>query len=111
MNKMAAGNGSGQKIFTLPQLATQASERQPLQPSYFPVHSLTVQADATNVGSVAIGDETVTVASGILVGPGDSAVITAEDDGRWNDFDLSEVFIISNTSGNIVRLSGFLRRP
>jgi hypothetical protein len=104
-------SGAGQRVFTGSLVTTVSGTAVPLSSSALAVKSIVIQANANNVGSIAIGDSTVDLTTGMLLGPGDSMTLSAEADSRYNDFDLSEVFAYSGSSGNIIRVMGFRRRP
>lgn len=103
-------SGAGQKIFQLGPVVTVANTRVPVSTGPLAVRSVILQAAPTNVGVCVVGDETVTSENGMLLGPGDSMTLAAENDSRYNDFDLSDVFILSTSSDNKVKVMGFKRR-
>lgn len=76
------------------------------------VTSVSVQAEATNVGKVYLGDSSVTTSNGVFVEAGDSIEITADIGGKHSDeFALDQVYVTSGTSGNAVRIIAFVREP
>lgn len=101
---------AGQQVFTGALVSTSSGTAVPLLSVPLAVRSIVIQADPSNVGSVAIGDSGVTLTTGMLLGPGDSMTLAAENDSRYNDFNLAEVYAYSGTTGNKLRLMGFKRR-
>lgn len=84
----------------------------PLFPSDLRVVSLTVVADAANVGNVYIGDQSVSASNGTPLGPQDSALIETPVRPSGNEeFLVNEVYVTSSTSGNKVRVVAWKRRP
>jgi hypothetical protein len=74
--------------------------------------SLTLQASNSNVGSVYVGDSSVTTANGAEIAPGDTCQIAADSGGRLatEEFFAEECYVVSGTGGNTVKLIGFARR-
>lgn len=103
-------SGAGQRLFQLTPVSSTGGAAVPLMATPLAVRSIVIQAAANNVGSVAIGDSTVDLTNGMLLGPGDSMTLAAENDSRYNDFDLSEVYLYSGSTGNVVKVMGFRRR-
>jgi hypothetical protein len=103
-------SGAGQRLFQLTPVSSTGGTAVPLTTTQHAVRSVVIQAATSNVGSVAIGDASVNLTNGMLLGPGDSMTLAAENDSRYNDFDLSEVYMYSGSTGNIVKVMGFRRR-
>ena len=75
------------------------------------VSSVTIQSQNDNVGSVYVGDSTVTISTGLIIDEGDATIITADMIGSSSEeFYLDEIFVISATAGNTVRVAAFRRR-
>jgi hypothetical protein len=76
------------------------------------VTSLTIQSDKNNTASIFVGDASVDVNSGMEIVPGETAEITADNVGRGGseEFLISEVYIVTATTGQIVRAAAFTRR-
>jgi hypothetical protein len=66
-----------------------------------------VQANYSNVGRGSIGSSTVTTSTGTEIPAGDAANITPPEGpaGAAAEFDLSEIWIVSGTSGDTYRIS------
>lgn len=103
-------SGAGQRLFQLTPISSVGGAAVPLTATPLAVRSVVLQASTTNVGSVAIGDSSVDLSNGMLLGPGDSMTLAAESDPKYGEFDLSEVFIFSGSTGNVVKVMGFRRR-
>lgn len=100
------------KLVTFP-LLTLTSSGVPYQASgqRLALTSLTLQAGATNTGDVYVGGEGVSTSTGMAIAPGDTCEITADLGGRFSEeFYADEVFIVTNTGGNTVRICGFTRK-
>lgn len=75
------------------------------------VTSLTIQSDNGNTGSVFVGDSSVTTGTGLIVDEGDVAVLTADNVGVGSEeFFLDEIYVVSGTGSNTVRLAAYQRR-
>ena len=76
----------------------------PLSATSLPVSSIIIQAEYTNIGRVSIGDSAVTTSTGIEIGPGDTFTLNIESLAKVGEFDLADVYVVSNTAGDKVRL-------
>lgn len=75
------------------------------------VTSLTIQSDLSNTATVAVGGPSVTITSGLQIGPGDSVMLTADKVGSSSEeFKLSDIYMVSGSSGQTLRFGAF-RRP
>ena len=94
-----------------PVICTLSNTPYPLSASQVPVTSLTIMADGTNIGSVYIGDDAVSVANGMEVPPKDICEATPELLNTYvKEFFANEVYVVSATAGNSVRVAGWVRR-
>lgn len=101
------------KVATLPVITvSSANTAVALHSTTLYATSITIQAEYTNVGNVAIGDSNVTALNGLELPPGDAAEITADNTKVGSEeFDVSQIFVNSSTSGNKVRIAVFKRVP
>lgn len=99
------------KIATLPVVTVVSSGTAvPVHPSLLYVTSITIQADYTNVGNIYVGDSTVTTLNGLEIPPGDAAEITADNSKAGSEeFDISQIYINSSTTGNKAKIAVFRR--
>jgi len=100
------------KINTLTSVTcTEANTAYPLSESRRAAASITIQADYNNAGTVCIGDSTVIPDTGLQIKPGESAVIEFTMSANFtDDFDLSDIYVTSATSGDSVRVTTITRR-
>jgi hypothetical protein len=100
------------KIATFPAVTLTSGQATACYGSALALHTLTIQAEDNNTGNIYVGDETVSTTSGVIVPPGGSVDITASvlNQGRSEEFLISEVYCTTGTTGNKVRLIGFRRR-
>lgn len=76
------------------------------------VTSVTIEAAFTNVSKINVGDSTVTSSNGIEVTPGDTCAIEAPDGARnMAEMLLSDIWVVSATAGDSVRVAAFKRKP
>lgn len=74
------------------------------------VTSVIIQAEYNNVGRISIGDSTVTTSTGIEIGPGDTFSLTVESIKDIGELLLNDIYVISNTAGDAVRLMIYRRK-
>lgn len=82
----------------------------PLSTTSIPVTSVIIQAEYTNVGRISIGDAAVTSNTGMEIGPGDTFTISMESIYKTGEFDLADIYVVSSTSGDSVRVMTFRRK-
>lgn len=83
----------------------------PLSSSSMMVYSATVQSLRTNTGYQYIGDSTVTSSNGQEFGPSDVAEVEGPPSAKGQEqFDLSQVYVNSSTSGAEFRITAWIRR-
>lgn len=87
----------------LVQIAT-GSVAVPLKLTSLPATSIIIQAEYTNIGRISIGDSAVTTSTGIEIGPGDTFTLSIESVSKVGEFDLADVYVVSNTAGDSVRV-------
>jgi hypothetical protein len=101
------------KIYTLPSVTTAVDNTaQSLSVATIITATLAIQAEITNTESVFIGGPAVSVTDGIELEPGDVMEIEGPSTrGIAEEFDVSEVYILTTTAGQKVRLTAFARKP
>jgi hypothetical protein len=96
------------KIFTLDEITIADSNiAQRLSASTIYVASVTIQADYNNGGRISVGGENVDNTNGIQIEKGESAVIEfpANHAGFTDEFDLKEIWVVSTSTNDKVRVS------
>jgi hypothetical protein len=81
----------------------------PLASSSIPVASIVIQAEYTNVGRISIGNSSVSSNTGIEIGPGDTFTLSVETLHKVGEFDLKDIYVVSGTAGDKVRILAFRR--
>lgn len=101
------------KLKTFPVVTcTVSGDPYPAFPTTYFVDSLTIYAEVTNTGNVYVGDSSVSSATGIPIAPGDTAEIDLDMGSKaGEEISLDDVFVVSSTSGNKVRLTALVRKP
>lgn len=95
------------KVKSLKVTVATAGTRVPLSATRLLAASFAIQADSANAGDVFIGDVSVTAANGFLV---TSLGLNGDDvRGISQDFDLSKIYIDSDTDADAVRVLYALR--
>lgn len=100
------------RLETLP-VITMSSSNVPVQLSSTAtrVTSVTIQADRTNSASIYLGDSSVTTSTGMEIVPGETAEVTADNVRAGSEeFLLSDLYLVSGTSGMIARAAVFRRK-
>lgn len=97
---------------TLPPVTVQvAGQRKKLSETSILVYGATIQSLAANTGTQYIGDETVTSNNGHPFGPDDTVEVDPPPSSKGQEqFDLSEVYVDSSTSGAQFRISAWIRK-
>lgn len=100
------------KLSTLPPVTlASAGTATPVSTTSLRVTSLTIQSDKSNTASMYLGSDSVTVASGLEIVPGETAEVTADNVRAGSEeFDVSEIYLITGTSGQMFRAGVFIRR-
>jgi hypothetical protein len=101
---------AGLKFANLPPLTLTANTPQVVQGQSLSVYSAIIVAEATNVGNIFVGDSGVTPSTGVPIEPGNTLTLAVEGAGRFTEFDLTDLFVTTNTTGNIARISVFKRK-
>lgn len=74
------------------------------------VTSVIIQAEYTNVGRISIGSANVTSSTGIEIGPGDTFSLTVESIKDIGELLLNDIYVVSNTAGDKVRVMIYRRK-
>lgn len=85
-----------------------AGSRKAVVDSSILVYAATIQSMRTNTGHQYIGDNTVTAANGQEFQPGDVAEAEPPSE-RREQFDLSKVYVVSDTASSEFRISAWIR--
>jgi len=79
-----------------------------LSDTSLPLSSLSIQAAPSNTGTIYIGDSSVTTSSGFgCLAAKDSTEISVESLFKTGEFDLKDIYVISATTGDKVRIAYF----
>jgi hypothetical protein len=98
------------KLKTLPAVTVATSgTRQPIYGSPIYAYSVLIQSLPSNEGVQYIGDSTVTVGTGIEIAPGDATEMEAPERSRTDQFDLSMIYVDSDTNGAEFRIIAWIR--
>ena len=73
--------------------------------------SILIQSDRLNTGSIYVGDSDVNSTNGMELTPGESIPITADMvNGNTDELFPADIFIDTDTGGNVVRAKALRRR-
>lgn len=100
---------AGLKLAQLEQLVLAANTATAVTGSTMPSYSLIITAEASNSGSLYVGDSNVTTTNGIPIEPGNTLTLATPERDRYTEIDLADIYIITGTSSNKARIS-YLRR-
>lgn len=89
---------------------TSGGTARPLSSFPLPCTSVIVQAEYTNIGRISIAGAEVTTSNGIEIGPGDTFSLNIESISRIGEFDLADIYVVSATTGDKVRVLAFRRK-
>jgi hypothetical protein len=100
---------AGLKLYNLEPLSLTSGVAESLSSTPLTVYNAIIVADAANTGNIFVGGSSVSTTNGIPVEPGNTLTLAVEVE-RNSEIDLSEVYLITNTTGNTVRIACFRRR-
>lgn len=94
------------QVVTLPVITLTSAVASPIYATSLASASITVQADTSNTGVIALGGSTVTSLTGIVIAAGESATFEPPIiRGHQEDIDINSIYAISATTGSKLRVS------
>ncbi|UOF79086.1 hypothetical protein [Caudoviricetes sp.] len=82
----------------------------PLSSTSVKVYSVSIQSLSSNTGTQYVGDVTVTSSNGMAISPTDVAELDGPVGAREpHQFDLTDIYVDSSTSGAKFRVSAWIR--
>lgn len=100
---------AGLKLINLDPVSLTGGIASQLYSNTLPVYHVLIVAEPSNVGYVYIGDSNTSNLRGIPIEPGNTLTISVETD-KHAEIDISDIYALTNTSGNIIRVSCLRRR-
>jgi hypothetical protein len=102
--------GHGLKIYNLDVVTLTSGTASQASSTALPSYSAIITAEASNTGNVYIGDASVSITKGIPIEPGNTLTIAVNEPNRYSEVDISDIYIITSTTGNKVRVSCLRRK-
>jgi hypothetical protein len=94
------------KIVTLPPITVvSAGTRVKIDAAAQDVKGVIVQADSANTGKIFVGDITVTSSNGFTLNAREALAIDPASPNNPAEMDISTIYVDSDTSGSIVRIT------
>lgn len=100
---------AGLKIYNLDPVTLGSGVASALSAATLPVYNIIVIAEASNTGNVYIGGANVSTSNGIPIEPGNTLTLEVSHE-RYSEMDAADVYAITSSAGNVVRIACFRRR-